>query len=68
MLTECPIIVVLLLKLYPKLTDKNVKRFTPVIIDTLFITAPANTPKRARYQDFIAAQVKVPNSHTVILF
>jgi len=57
-LTECPIIVVLLFQLYPRHLQPNVRNFMPLIIKTLAIEAPegASTQHRALYTDFIAAQ------------
>eukprot|EP01133_Synstelium_polycarpum_P011916 gene11916-13884_t len=58
-LTECPIIVVLLFQLYPSSTT-NVAKFIPLIIKTLGISAPPNSAitHHQLYVDFIAAQVK----------
>ncbi|KAL6045043.1 putative transformation/transcription domain-associated protein [Balamuthia mandrillaris] len=59
-LTECPIIVVLLFQLYPRFLQTNIPKFMPLIVNTLTLTAPpsALTVHRASYVDFIAAQVK----------
>jgi transformation/transcription domain-associated protein len=61
-LTECPIIVVLLFQLYPRYLHANIAKFMPLIVNTLGLTAPkpALTTHRAAYVDFVAAQVKVP--------
>ncbi len=63
-LTECPIIVVLLFQLYPRFIQTNIPKFMPLIVNTLGIVAPkaARATHRASYVDFIAAQVKV-SSH-----
>lgn len=60
-LTECPIIVVLLFQLYPRHLPQNIPKFMPLIIKALNLNAPRNarTTHRAAYVDFIAAQVKV---------
>jgi transformation/transcription domain-associated protein len=63
-LTECPIIVVLLFQLYPKFLTSNIPKFMPLIVNTLGLSAPAaakviGSPLRQSYIDFIAAQVKV---------
>eukprot|EP00029_Vermamoeba_vermiformis_P012962 TRINITY_DN7900_c0_g1_i1.p1 TRINITY_DN7900_c0_g1~~TRINITY_DN7900_c0_g1_i1.p1 ORF type:complete len:1064 (-),score=245.62 TRINITY_DN7900_c0_g1_i1:111-3281(-) len=59
-LTECPIIVVLLLQLYSRLLPPNLPKFLPLIVQTLALQAPpdAYNTHRAHYTDFIAAQVK----------
>jgi transformation/transcription domain-associated protein len=60
-LTECPIIVVLLFQLYPRYLHANIPKFMPLIVNTLGLVAPkaALTTHRAAYVDFVAAQVKV---------
>ena len=59
-LTECPIIVVLLFQLYPTFLHANIKQFMENIVEALHLTAPegAYTSHRSAYVDFIAAQVK----------
>jgi transformation/transcription domain-associated protein len=63
-LTECPIIVVLLLQLYTRLLPPNMQKFLPLIVQTLSLQAPSDAynTHRAHYTDFIAAQVKVRKS------
>jgi transformation/transcription domain-associated protein len=60
-LTECPIIVVLLFQLYQRYLQANIPKFMPLIVNTLGLVAPkaALTTHRAAYVDFVAAQVKV---------
>jgi len=59
-LTECPIIVVLLFQLYPRFLQSNIPKFMPRIVNTLGLLAPPTAPvtHHAAYVDFIAAQVK----------
>jgi transformation/transcription domain-associated protein len=59
-LTECPIIVVLLFQLYQRYLQANIPKFMP-LVNTLGLVAPkaALTTHRAAYVDFVAAQVKV---------
>ena len=59
-LTECPILVVLLFQLYPKFQMANVPSFMPLIVRTLGLQTPENAAKQypSQYVDFIAAQVK----------
>eukprot|EP00026_Physarum_polycephalum_P000015 Phypoly_transcript_00015.p1 GENE.Phypoly_transcript_00015~~Phypoly_transcript_00015.p1 ORF type:complete len:3639 (+),score=586.09 Phypoly_transcript_00015:159-11075(+) len=59
-LTECPIIVVLLFQLYPNFAPQNVPRFMPLIVQALSLPPPPNARNthHAAYVDFIAAQVK----------
>ena len=60
-LTECPIIVVLLFQLYPRFVASNVPKFMPFIVSTLGLQIPpqARLAHKSQYADFIAAQVKV---------
>jgi transformation/transcription domain-associated protein len=59
-LTECPIIVVLLFQLYPRFLQVNIPKFMPMIVQALSLQAPSGAylRHRASYVDFIAAQVK----------
>jgi transformation/transcription domain-associated protein len=59
-LTECPIIVVLLFQLYPRFLTSNIPKFMPLIVSTLALQAPptARSQHKGAYVDFIAAQVK----------
>eukprot|EP01127_Copromyxa_protea_P022666 TRINITY_DN8267_c0_g1_i1.p1 TRINITY_DN8267_c0_g1~~TRINITY_DN8267_c0_g1_i1.p1 ORF type:complete len:3694 (+),score=584.33 TRINITY_DN8267_c0_g1_i1:40-11082(+) len=56
-LTECPILVVILLRLYPNV-DKNIKKFIQPIMDTLAMVVPNPEVNSAAFSDFISAQVK----------
>lgn len=60
-LTECPIIVVLLFNLHRNQISENVKEFVPLIIRALGLQAPpeARQLQRQKYTDFVAALVKV---------
>jgi len=59
-LTECPIIVVLLFQLYPRFLQTNIGKFMPLIVSTLGLQAPptARMYHPHAYVDFIAAQIK----------
>eukprot|EP01114_Cavostelium_apophysatum_P014185 TRINITY_DN3613_c0_g1_i5.p1 TRINITY_DN3613_c0_g1~~TRINITY_DN3613_c0_g1_i5.p1 ORF type:complete len:3612 (+),score=1106.25 TRINITY_DN3613_c0_g1_i5:200-11035(+) len=58
-LTECPIIVVLLFQLYPRFLTTNIPKFMPLIVSTLGLQAPPPTARQHHaYVDFIASQVK----------
>lgn len=58
MLTECPILVVILLRLYPHV-EKNIKKFVMPIMDTLSMVVPNPEINPTAFADFIGAQVKV---------
>lgn len=64
-LTECPIIVVLLFQLYPRYLSLNVFKFIPLIVNTLKIQInnvnEAYITHKQQYIDFIGCQVKVIN-------
>ncbi|EGC36462.1 hypothetical protein DICPUDRAFT_151088 [Dictyostelium purpureum] len=59
-LTECPIIVILLFQLYNTYMNTNVPKFKQNIMDTLSIQIPNNVSSlhHQQYVDFVAAQVK----------
>ncbi|KYR00111.1 protein kinase [Tieghemostelium lacteum] len=59
-ITECPIIVVLLFQLYNQSMGTNVPKFIPLIVSTLGLQAPANAAQTypSLYSDFISAQAK----------
>lgn len=67
-LTECPLIVMLLFQLYPKF-QKFIPSLVPMMMNTLALQAPpSNDPAlRARYKEFIAAQVKTLSLLTYLL-
>jgi hypothetical protein len=58
-LTECPLIVMLLFQLYPKFIKPNIHQLVPFMMNTLAHKAPriAARIQRSRYKDLIAAQV-----------
>ena len=63
-LTECPLIVVLLFQLYPRYLQSSLQKFMPLIINALNLKyeCPANADSipgfKHIYTDFIATQVK----------
>ena len=59
-LTECPIIVVLLFQLYSKYSQHNIPKFMPLIMKALSLQAPSGSAQKFKsaYVDFIASQVK----------
>ena len=75
LLTECPIIIVLLFQLYRSFNDSHVEPFVPLVFKTLQLQPAAQEAARqadpamvgmspaiadrSAYADFIAAQVKV---------
>ena len=62
-LTECPIIVMLLFQFYPRCVAKTMTQMVPVMLNTLSLspTVVPNTvvypQQRQRYREFLAAQV-----------
>lgn len=60
-LSECPIVVVLLFQLYQHILPKFLSKFIPQVIRALKLTPPpnANITHRPLYADFIGAQIKV---------
>jgi hypothetical protein len=67
-LTECPLIVMLLFQLYPKF-QKMIPSLVPLMMNTLALQAPPSNEAslRARYKEFIAAQVKTLSLLTYLL-
>jgi hypothetical protein len=59
--SECPINVVLLLQVSPRLAMLNATKFVPLIMQTLALHAPdtANTAHRTQFNNFIHAKGKV---------
>ncbi|KNC75059.1 hypothetical protein SARC_12409, partial [Sphaeroforma arctica JP610] len=57
-LTECPIIVVILLQLYKTTVQERIPSFVPLIIQTLELKPNAATLSRQAFSDFVACQVK----------
>jgi hypothetical protein len=67
-LTECPLIVMLLFQLYPKF-QKMIPSLVPLMMNTLALQAPPSNDAtlRTRYKEFIAAQVKTLSLLTYLL-
>ena len=59
-LTECPIIIVLLFQLYPKFVNIYIPKFMPLIVSTLALQIPVQSrlTHKNQYAEFVAAQVK----------
>lgn len=68
-LTECPLIVMLLFQLYPKFINPNIGKLIPRMMDALALEAPASarTAHRARFTEFLACQVKTLSFLTYLL-
>jgi len=68
-LTECPLIVMLLFQLYPKYIQENIPLLTPLMMGGLALHAPilAHKFQRNRYKEFIACQVKTLSFLTYLL-
>jgi transformation/transcription domain-associated protein len=69
-LTECPLIVMLLFQLYPQYVETSINTLIPFMIQALYHQSPlgaATGPQRGVYQDFIAAQVKTLSFLTYVL-
>lgn len=68
-LTECPIIVMLLFQFYPRFVAKTIHQMVPVMLNTLSLspTVAPNTvvypQQRQRYREFLAAQVDSHHLH-----
>jgi transformation/transcription domain-associated protein len=63
-LTECPIILMLILQWYPRFVSKTMNQMVPVMLTMLSLiptvtldTAPQR-PQRQRYREFLAAEVR----------
>jgi hypothetical protein len=66
-LTECPIIVMLLFQFYPRFVGKTMTQMVPVMLNTLSLNPiidsntnaviPQQLQQRQRYREFLAAQV-----------
>ena len=63
-LTECPIIVMLLFQFYPRFVAKTMTQMVPVMLNTLSLSpsfapnAVVHPQQRQRYREFLAAQVR----------
>jgi hypothetical protein len=68
-LTECPLIVMLLFQLYPKYIQDNIPLLTPLMMGGLALRAPVAAYKlqRDRYREFVACQVKTLSFLTYLL-
>ncbi|GAB5370731.1 hypothetical protein AAMO2058_001518200 [Amorphochlora amoebiformis] len=68
-LTECPLIVMLLFQLYPQHVETNIHRLIPLMMRALTIQPPTNLTQQHSqlYSDFIAAQVKTLSFLTYVL-
>ena len=73
-LTECPLIVMLLFQLYPEHVRKHVKIFIPLMISALKLAPPNVSPDtpmppivRARFSEMVACQVKTLSFLTYLL-
>eukprot|EP00466_Bigelowiella_natans_P000476 jgi/Bigna1/33130/e_gw1.1.3.1 len=68
-LTECPLIVMLLFQLYPGYVETNIHHLIPLMMRALNIQPPTNLTQQHSqlYSDFIAAQVKTLSFLTYVL-
>ena len=65
-LTECPIIVMLLFQFYPRFVGKTMSQMVPVMLNTLSLS-PSVAPnsgtiypqQKQRFREFMAAQVRM---------
>ena len=68
-LTECPLIVMLLFQLYSSFVDENIQKLIPLMMKAIMIAPPKNLKQEhgQLYKDFIAAQVKTLSFLTYVL-
>ena len=68
-LTECPLIVMLLFQLYPRYIQDNIPQLTPLMMAGLSLRAPPTALRlaRERYREFVACQVKTLSFLTYLL-
>ena len=67
-LTECPLIVMLLFQLYPRYIQTTIPSLIPMMVQTLALRPPrAGTRHRLACADFMAAQVKTLSFLTYLL-
>ena len=68
-LTECPLIVMLLFQLYPRYIEKNIPALIPLMMKALTLRTPESVRKthRTRYAEFLACQVKTLSFLTYLL-
>lgn len=64
-LTECPLIVMLLFQLYPRFIESNIPALIPLMMKTL--TLRKNKNSGVRYAEFLACQVKTLSFLTYLL-
>lgn len=73
-LTECPIIVMLLFQFYPRFVGKTMSQMVPVMLNTLSLS-PSVAPnsgtiypqQKQRFREFMAAQVRMKGSQQALL-
>ncbi len=58
-LTECPLIVMLLFQLYPRFIQRNIPQMLPLMMNVLSLHVPPTIAKyhKIRFKEFIASQV-----------
>mmetsp|Transcript_4147 Transcript_4147/g.12975 ORF Transcript_4147/g.12975 Transcript_4147/m.12975 type:complete len:1914 (-) Transcript_4147:5676-11417(-) len=68
-LTECPLIVMLLFQLYPQYIQENIPQLTPLMMAglALRIAPTAHRHEHDRYREFVACQVKTLSFLTYLL-
>jgi len=68
-LTECPLIVMLLFQLYPDYIQTNIPQLAPLMMGALALRVPQSAYKtqRERYMEFVACQVKTLSFLTYLL-
>lgn len=67
-LTECPLIIMLLFQIYPKFISRNIPQFLPLMMAVLGITLPPNAAQlhKIRFREFLASQVQT-STHSFFL-
>jgi transformation/transcription domain-associated protein len=60
-LTECPLIVMLLFQLYPRFIQRNIPPMLPLMMNVLGININANLAQiyKLRFKELIASQVRI---------
>jgi hypothetical protein len=58
-LTECPLIIMLLFQVYPKFISRNIPQILPLMMAVLGITLPPKAAQihKVRFREFLASQV-----------
>ena len=61
-LTECPLIIMLLFQVYPKFIQRNIPQMLPLMMNVLgmSISQTGAQQNRSRFREFLAAQVSIP--------